>query len=71
MRWADLFSIEVPQDLYQEIEHQRQACEKIIVVKDRLITGLYNGYHVPGRGLLLLGAVGAVASLWRLGGDCI
>ncbi len=39
MRWADLFSIEVPQDLYNEIEKQRQACEKIIGYKDKLIGG--------------------------------
>ncbi|EFJ47566.1 hypothetical protein VOLCADRAFT_81425 [Volvox carteri f. nagariensis] len=37
MRWADLFSIEVPQDLYGEIEAQRQACERIIASKDTLI----------------------------------
>ncbi|KAG2426185.1 hypothetical protein HXX76_013166 [Chlamydomonas incerta] len=37
MRWADLFSIEVPQDLYNEIESQRQACERIIASKDKLI----------------------------------
>ncbi|KXZ47783.1 hypothetical protein GPECTOR_33g665 [Gonium pectorale] len=37
MRWADLFSIEVPQDLYAEIEAQRQACERIIASKDKLI----------------------------------
>ncbi|KAG1659692.1 hypothetical protein FOA52_004331 [Chlamydomonas sp. UWO 241] len=37
MRWADLFSIEVPQDLYEEIEKQRTACERIILSKDRLI----------------------------------
>ncbi|MEW5307357.1 MAG: hypothetical protein WDW36_009761 [Sanguina aurantia] len=37
MRWADLFSVEVPQDLYQEIEQQRQACESIISSKDTLI----------------------------------
>ncbi len=39
MRWADLFSIEVPQDLYYEIEKQRQACEKVIGYKDKLISG--------------------------------
>ncbi|GLC76023.1 DNA replication checkpoint protein Drc1 [Pleodorina starrii] len=38
MRWADLFSIEVPQDLYTEIEAQRQACERIISSKDALIS---------------------------------
>ncbi|KAJ9522775.1 hypothetical protein QJQ45_019817 [Haematococcus lacustris] len=37
MRWADLFSIDVPQDLYMEIERQRMACEKIIGSKDKLI----------------------------------
>mmetsp|Transcript_5457 Transcript_5457/g.9456 ORF Transcript_5457/g.9456 Transcript_5457/m.9456 type:complete len:705 (-) Transcript_5457:793-2907(-) len=37
MRWADLFSIDVPQDLYYEIEKQRQACERIISSKDKLI----------------------------------
>ena len=30
MRWADLFGIEVPQDLHAEIEQQRLACDKII-----------------------------------------
>lgn len=42
MRWADLFSVEVPQDLYQEIETQRQACEKIISSKDKLIGEIKN-----------------------------
>ncbi|GAX84384.1 hypothetical protein CEUSTIGMA_g11806.t1 [Chlamydomonas eustigma] len=40
MRWADLFSIEVPQDLYDEIEKQRQACERIINSKDKLIADI-------------------------------
>jgi len=44
MRWADLFSIEVPQDLYQEIEKQRQSCQKLISSKDKLIAG--TGYAV-------------------------
>lgn len=39
MRWADLFAIEVPQELYDEIEKQRLACDKIIASKDKLITG--------------------------------
>jgi predicted dithiol-disulfide oxidoreductase (DUF899 family) len=39
MRWADLFSIEVPQDLYHEIEKQRYSCQKLISSKDKLITG--------------------------------
>ena len=30
MRWADLFGIEVPQELHAEIEQQRVACDKII-----------------------------------------
>lgn len=38
MRWADLFSIEVSQDLYEQIEKQRLACEKIITSKDKLVT---------------------------------
>ena len=33
MRWADLFGIEVPQDLHAEIEQQRLACDKIISSK--------------------------------------
>mmetsp|Transcript_18056 Transcript_18056/g.45712 ORF Transcript_18056/g.45712 Transcript_18056/m.45712 type:complete len:694 (-) Transcript_18056:255-2336(-) len=38
MRWADLFSIEVPQDLHHEIEKQRTSCSSIIASKDELIT---------------------------------
>mmetsp|Transcript_7426 Transcript_7426/g.8564 ORF Transcript_7426/g.8564 Transcript_7426/m.8564 type:complete len:657 (+) Transcript_7426:326-2296(+) len=37
MRWADLFSVEVPQELYEEIEKQRTACDKITASKERLI----------------------------------
>lgn len=37
MRWADLFSVEVPQDLYEEIEMQRSACENIIGSKVRTL----------------------------------
>ena len=50
MRWADLFSIEVPQDLYTEIEKQRQACEKIIASKDKLITEIKNELKKKVRG---------------------
>lgn len=42
MRWADLFSVEVPQDLYEEIEKQRTACDKITASKDRLIAEIKN-----------------------------
>lgn len=42
MKWADLFSIEVPQDLYEQIEKQRQACERIIASKDKLILDIKN-----------------------------
>mmetsp|Transcript_25965 Transcript_25965/g.49353 ORF Transcript_25965/g.49353 Transcript_25965/m.49353 type:complete len:664 (-) Transcript_25965:177-2168(-) len=42
MRWADLFSIEVPQELYEEIERQRMACDKITSSKDRLIAEIKN-----------------------------
>eukprot|EP00899_Mesostigma_viride_P006912 jgi/Mesvir1/16221/Mv08475-RA.1 len=40
MKWADLFSIEVPQDLFEEIEAQRRACERITESKDRLIADI-------------------------------
>ena len=42
MKWADLFSIEVPQELYEQIEKQRQACERIISSKDKLILDIKN-----------------------------
>mmetsp|Transcript_22481 Transcript_22481/g.73000 ORF Transcript_22481/g.73000 Transcript_22481/m.73000 type:complete len:675 (+) Transcript_22481:78-2102(+) len=42
MRWADLFSLEVPQELYAEIEKQREACNKITASKDRLINEIKN-----------------------------
>eukprot|EP00976_Prorocentrum_cordatum_P087531 1186944-Prorocentrum_minimum.AAC.1 len=42
MRWADLFSVEVPQDLFEEIEKQRTACDKITASKDRLISEVKN-----------------------------
>mmetsp|Transcript_35004 Transcript_35004/g.99216 ORF Transcript_35004/g.99216 Transcript_35004/m.99216 type:complete len:688 (-) Transcript_35004:130-2193(-) len=38
MRWADLFSIEVPQDLHGEIEKQRRSCAKIVQSKNELIS---------------------------------
>lgn len=63
MRWADLFSIEVPQDLYQEIEKQRQSCQKLISSKDKLITG----------GTLKLftsDSVLAASELWYFDGAC-
>mmetsp|Transcript_4676 Transcript_4676/g.15483 ORF Transcript_4676/g.15483 Transcript_4676/m.15483 type:complete len:645 (+) Transcript_4676:346-2280(+) len=42
MRWADLFSIEVPQELYEQIEKQREACTRITDSKDRLIKEINN-----------------------------
>ena len=68
MRWADLFSIEVPQELYQEIEKQRQACEKIIASKDKLISGVCvvlccaGGYRLQQEGQEQLGSLLAVAT---------
>lgn len=50
MRWADLFAIEVPQDLYDEIEKQRLACSKIIASKDKLITGTFLFFGGEGVG---------------------
>lgn len=54
MRWADLFSIEVPQELYHEIEKQRQACERIISSKDKLIHGGCRDTEHPVRAKLCL-----------------
>jgi dynein regulatory complex protein 1 len=42
MRWADLFSVEVPQELYEEIERQRAQCNKITASKDKLIAEIKN-----------------------------
>ena len=42
MRWADLFSVELPQELYEEIERQRAQCNKITASKDRLIAEIKN-----------------------------
>ena len=37
MRWADLFAINVPQDLHAEIMKQKAACDRIIASKDKLV----------------------------------
>jgi len=37
MKWSALFDKEIPQELFAEIELQRDACERIIQSKDRLI----------------------------------
>ena len=37
MRWADLFSYEVPQELFEEIRKQRASCNMIIESKEQLI----------------------------------
>ena len=37
MRWADLFSVQVPQDLHAEIVKQKAACDRIIASKDKLV----------------------------------
>ena len=37
MRWADLFSYEVPQELLEEIQKQRASCNMIIESKEQLI----------------------------------
>ena len=46
MRWADLFSVEVPQELYEEIERQRAQCSKITASKDKLIAEIKNELKV-------------------------
>lgn len=63
MKWADLFSIEVPQELYEQIETQRQACERIISSKDRLILGEDTYIHVCHHPLCTLPS-GADSLLW-------
>ena len=37
MRWANLFSYEVPQELFEEIQKQRASCNMIIESKEQLI----------------------------------
>lgn len=37
MKWSALFDKEIPQDLLQEIQVQREACDRIIHSKDRLV----------------------------------
>ena len=37
MKWSALFDKEIPQELFAEIELQRDSCERIIQAKDRLI----------------------------------
>ena len=37
MKWSALFDKEIPQELFAEIELQRDSCERIIQSKDRLI----------------------------------
>jgi len=37
MKWSALFDKEIPQELLQEIEAQRDTCDRIIQSKDRLI----------------------------------
>ncbi|CAG9464630.1 unnamed protein product [Pedinophyceae sp. YPF-701] len=38
--WSELFSIEVPQDLWKAIQQQREACAKIVESKDKLVDDL-------------------------------
>lgn len=36
MRWAELLELNMPQQLYQEIEAQKKACSEIIQSKENL-----------------------------------
>lgn len=38
MRWADLFTIDVPQDLRHSVQQQEKMCQDIIDSKDELIS---------------------------------
>ncbi len=37
MKWADLLNIVTPQELYEELQHQKAACSSIIESKERRI----------------------------------
>merc|ERR1719213_460020 len=37
MKWADLLNLEIPQELYEQLRTQREACQTIIDAKDRRI----------------------------------
>jgi len=37
MKWAELFEIEQPQQLVQEIEEQKETCDRIIESKNQII----------------------------------
>ncbi len=38
-RWAALYDVEVPQELYEQIERQQQLCCRVIANKQDLIAG--------------------------------
>ena len=40
MRWADLFTEDVPQELLQEMQKQKETCDSIIAAKVRLVFGI-------------------------------
>ena len=40
MRWADLFTEDVPQELLQEMQKQKETCDSIIAAKVRLVLGI-------------------------------
>eukprot|EP00928_Gymnodinium_smaydae_P046880 TRINITY_DN31259_c0_g1_i1.p1 TRINITY_DN31259_c0_g1~~TRINITY_DN31259_c0_g1_i1.p1 ORF type:complete len:670 (+),score=261.92 TRINITY_DN31259_c0_g1_i1:125-2134(+) len=37
MKWADLLNMDIPQDLNEQLKHQKAACQQIIESKDRRI----------------------------------
>merc|ERR1719478_1317099 len=37
MKWADLLNLEIPQELYEQLRMQKEACQTIIDAKDRRI----------------------------------
>eukprot|EP00762_Andalucia_godoyi_P005764 ANDGO_06495.mRNA.1 Dynein regulatory complex protein 1 len=37
MKWSTLYDVAVPQDLQQELDTQKEACDRVVASKDRLI----------------------------------
>ena len=44
-RWAQLFRLEVPQELHQEMQSQQAACDEIIASKDAIVADMRAQLH--------------------------
>lgn len=44
-RWAQLFKVEVPQELHQQMQSQQAACDEIIASKDAIVADMRTQLH--------------------------